>query len=400
MNVVSRPDGAQIFYKDWGTGPPVVLSHGWPLNADSWDSQMLFLASHGYRCVAHDRRGPRPLHTDVARQRDGHLRRRPRAPSSRRSTCATPRSSASPPAAARSPATSAATAPPASPESCSSAPCRRSWCSAPTTPAAYRSRCSTRSAPARSPTARSCTATSPTDRSSATTGPAPTSRRASRDAFWLQGLQSGHRNAYECIAAFSETDFRDDLAQFDVPTLVIHGDDDQVVPFAVGGQASAALDPGRRAEGLPGRTRTASPTPTRSSSATTCSTSSRHDRSHPMRINTARTRPGWRNVIALLGAAAIERGRALATRRLDASIGPSHSNEPPRARPSCSSTAPSPTPPAGTTSRAACSKTTTRSSRPPTRCARSTPTPPTSRASSTRSTVPSSSSATPTAASS
>jgi non-heme chloroperoxidase len=62
-----------------------------------------------------------------------------------------------------------------------------------------------------------------------------------RDAFWLQSMQAGHRNAYECIAAFSATDFRKDLEAFDVPTLVIHGDDDQVVPFEVGGKASAAL---------------------------------------------------------------------------------------------------------------------------------------------------------------
>jgi non-heme chloroperoxidase len=62
-----------------------------------------------------------------------------------------------------------------------------------------------------------------------------------RAAFWRQGMQSGHRNALECIKAFSETDFREDLGAFDVPTLVLHGDDDQVVPFAVGGQASAGL---------------------------------------------------------------------------------------------------------------------------------------------------------------
>jgi non-heme chloroperoxidase len=62
-----------------------------------------------------------------------------------------------------------------------------------------------------------------------------------RDAFWLQSMQSGHRNALECIKAFSETDFRGDLAAFDVPTLVVHGDDDQVVPFHVGGHASAGL---------------------------------------------------------------------------------------------------------------------------------------------------------------
>ena len=57
MSFVTTSDGAQIFYKDWGVGQPVVFSHGWPLNADSWEAQMLFLASNGFRCIAHDRRG-------------------------------------------------------------------------------------------------------------------------------------------------------------------------------------------------------------------------------------------------------------------------------------------------------------------------------------------------------
>jgi non-heme chloroperoxidase len=57
MSAITTKDGTHIYYKDWGSGPPVVFSHGWPLNADAWESQMVFLASHGYRCIAHDRRG-------------------------------------------------------------------------------------------------------------------------------------------------------------------------------------------------------------------------------------------------------------------------------------------------------------------------------------------------------
>ena len=73
-----------------------------------------------------------------------------------------------------------------------------------------------------------------------------------RDAFWLQGLQAGARNAYECIAAFSATDFREDLDTVDVPTLIIHGDDDQVVPFEVGGKKSAERVAGAQLKVYPG----------------------------------------------------------------------------------------------------------------------------------------------------
>src|SRR6267378_908751 len=71
MGIVTTRDGTQIYYKDWGAGQPVVFSHGWPLSSDSWEAQMLFLASHGYRCIAHDRRGHgRSSHTSDGNEMD------------------------------------------------------------------------------------------------------------------------------------------------------------------------------------------------------------------------------------------------------------------------------------------------------------------------------------------
>ena len=78
MPIITALDGTEIYYKDWGTGQPVVFSHGWPLSADAWEDQMLFLAGHGYRCIAHDRRGHGRSQPALERQRHGHLRRRPR----------------------------------------------------------------------------------------------------------------------------------------------------------------------------------------------------------------------------------------------------------------------------------------------------------------------------------
>jgi non-heme chloroperoxidase len=242
MGYVKTRDGAEIFYKDWGPtdGPPVVLSHGWPLNADSWEAQMLFLAERGYRCVAHDRRGHgRSTQTwggnemdtyaddlaaviealdlrdvtligfstgggEVARYIGRHGTDRVRA---------AVLVSAVPPFMLK-----------------------------------------TDDNPGGVPIEvfDEVRAGSIADRSQlyrdladgpffGNNRPGGSVSQGTRDAFWRQGLQAGHRNAYECIAAFSATDFRADLARFDVPTLVVHGDDDQVVPFAVGGQASAAL---------------------------------------------------------------------------------------------------------------------------------------------------------------
>ena len=118
MATITTKDGTQIYYKDWGEGQPIVFSHGWPLTADAWDDQMVFLASHGYRCIAHDRRGhgrssqpwdgnEMDTYADDLAALVGGAR-----PEDARSTSATRR------AAARSRATSAATARSASPRPC------------------------------------------------------------------------------------------------------------------------------------------------------------------------------------------------------------------------------------------------------------------------------------------
>jgi len=239
MPYVTAADGARIFYKDWGAGRPVLLSHGWPLNSDSWEAQALFLAENGFRVIAHDRRGHgRSTQTwdgnemdtyaddlaaviDTLDLRDATLvgfstgggevaRYVGRHGTSRVAQVVLV--SAVPPFMLRTP------------DNPGGVP---------------------------GEVFDGIRAGSLADRSQqyhdladgpffGNNRPGADISRGIRDAFWLQGMAAGHRNAYECIAAFSATDFRPDLDAIDVPTLVIHGDDDQVVPFAVGGEASAA----------------------------------------------------------------------------------------------------------------------------------------------------------------
>jgi non-heme chloroperoxidase len=251
MGFATAPDGAQIFYKDWGTGPPVLLSHGWPLSSDSWEAQMLHLASNGLRVIAHDRRGHgRSTQTWDGNDMDTYAddlaalietldlrdlalvgfstgggevaRYVGRHGTARVSRIALV--SAVPPFMLR-----------------------------------------TTGNPGGVPVEvfDGLRAGSLADRSQLyrdlADGPFfGANRRGARpsqgvrDAFWRQGMQAGHRGAYECIAAFSATDFRPDLDAIDVPTLVIHGDDDQVVPIDVGGRASAARIPGAALTVYPG----------------------------------------------------------------------------------------------------------------------------------------------------
>lgn len=251
MPYVATLDGTEIYYKDWGDGRPVVLSHGWPLNADSWESQQLFLAQNGYRAIAHDRRGhgrssqtwsgnEMNTYADDLAELIRHLdlqeltlvgfstgggevtRYIGRHGTDRVAQLVLV--SAVPPFMLQ-----------------------------------------TDDNPGGVPIEvfDGIRSASTADRSQAyrdlADGPffgnnrdGQSPSQGMRDAFWRQGLQAGAHNAYESIAAFSATDFRSDLARVDVPTLVIHGDDDQVVPFEVGGKASAELVDGAELKVYPG----------------------------------------------------------------------------------------------------------------------------------------------------
>ena len=240
MGTVTTSDGTQIYYKDWGSGQPIVFSHGWPLTADSWESQMLFLANHGYRCIAHDRRGhgrsSQPWEgnemdtyaDDLATLIEtldlkdavlfgfstggGEVARYIGRHGTKRVAKAGLISSV-PPLMLKTPAN-----------------------------------------PGGLPIEvfDGLRAGSIADRSllykNLAAGPFFGFNRPGAkvsqgliDWFWLQGMQGGHKNTYDCIKAFSETDFTEDLKKFDVPTLIIHGDDDQIVPIGAAGMASAQI---------------------------------------------------------------------------------------------------------------------------------------------------------------
>jgi non-heme chloroperoxidase len=241
MPYIDLADGAQLFFKEWGprAGAAVVLSHGWPLNSDAWEATALYLAENDCRVIAHDRRGHgKSTQTWLGNEMDtyaddlatlldtldvsdatlvGHstgggevAHYIGRHGSARVAKLVLV--SAVPPLMVHS-----ADNPDGLPIDVFDA-------------------IRAGEAANRSQLYRDLA-----------DGPFFGHNRAgdvpqgTRDAFWLQGLASGTRNAYECIAAFSATDFRPDLAKVDVPTLVIHGDDDQIVPFEISGKLSAEL---------------------------------------------------------------------------------------------------------------------------------------------------------------
>lgn len=240
MSKIEMKDGTKIYYKDWGKGQPVVLSHGWPLSSDSWESQMLFLAGEGYRCIAHDRRGhgrsDQPWEgNDMDTYADdlatimekldlenviligfsaggGEAARYIGRHGTKR-LAKVILIGAVPPLMLKTDK---------NPEGL---------------PVEEFDKIREGSMADRSQFYKDLAS-----------GPFfGANRKGSKvsqgmiDSFWLQGMKAGHKNTYDCIKAFSETDFTEDLKKFDIPTLILHGDDDQIVPIGASAHASSKL---------------------------------------------------------------------------------------------------------------------------------------------------------------
>src|SRR5216110_252496 len=239
MSTIATKDGTQIYYKDWGAGQPVVFSHGWPLSADAWEDQMVFLGAHGYRCIAHDRRGhgrsSQPWSgNDMDTYADdlaalvetldledaihvghstggGEVARYIGRQGTKRVAKAV-LIGAVPPLMLKTAAN-----------------------------------------PGGLPmeTFDGIRAGVLSDRSqffNDLSGPFYGANRPGakvsqglRDSFWMLGMQAGFKGVIDCIKAFSETDFTEDLKSIDVPTLIMHGDDDQIVPIGAAALQSSKL---------------------------------------------------------------------------------------------------------------------------------------------------------------
>jgi non-heme chloroperoxidase len=250
MVMISTRDGTPIYYKDWGEGPPVVFSHGWPLSSDAWEDQMLFLADRGFRCIAHDRRGhgrsgqpwggnemdtyaddlatlvetldlKGAVHVghstgggEVARYIGRHGTKR----------------------------------------------VSKAVLIGSVTPLMLKTAANPRGTPIE--TFDHIRASVLGDRSQffmdlsapfyGANRPGANVSEGLRRTFWLQGMQAGLKAVYDCVRAFSETDFTEDLRKFDVPTLILHGDDDQIVPIGASAVLASNLVPAAKLKVIPG----------------------------------------------------------------------------------------------------------------------------------------------------
>ncbi len=249
-STIVAADGTKIYYKDWGTGQPVVFSHGWPLTADAWDSQMMFLASNGYRVIAHDRRS----HGRSAQTWNGNDM----------DTYADDLSTL-----------------------IEALGLQKATLIGHSTGGGEVARYIGRHGTKRVAKAVLISAVPPqmlktdknpgglpmsvfdgirestlTDRSQffkdlavafyGYNRPGAKPSQGVIDSFWAQGMQGGIKGLYDCIKQFSETDFTADLKKIDVPALVLHGDDDQIVPIGASGNLSAKLIPNAKLKVIPG----------------------------------------------------------------------------------------------------------------------------------------------------
>jgi non-heme chloroperoxidase len=241
-DTITTRDGVQLYYKDWGPrdGQVVVFSHGWPLNSDSWESQMLFLASQGYRVVAHDRRGhgrsSQPWHGNDMDHYADDLAQVIEALDLREATLVGFSTGGG--EVARYIGRHG------------TARVKKAVLVAAVPPLMLRTADNPGGLPIE--VFDGLRKASLADRSQlyldiasgpffGFNRPGAKPSQGMIQSFWVQGMQAGHKNTYDSIAAFSATDFREDLRKFDVPTLVIHGDDDQIVPIDAAAKASATL---------------------------------------------------------------------------------------------------------------------------------------------------------------
>jgi non-heme chloroperoxidase len=243
-------DGAEIFYKAWGQGPPVTFSHGWPLNADAWDGQLLFLAQHGFRAIALDRRG-HGRSSQVSENNDmngyaddlaavietldlddvtlvGHSTGGGEVARyiGRYGTTRVAKAvliAAVPPIMVKTAA---------NPEGLPIEVFDGLRASLIKDRSQFYKELAVQFYGANRPGAKVS--------------------QGLLDQFWLWSMQAGLKNAYDCIKAFSETDFTADLEKFDVPTLVLHGEDDQIVPVRDSARKSARIIKGAKDVYYPG----------------------------------------------------------------------------------------------------------------------------------------------------